>query len=202
MIQSLSMKTISCFIITFISLQTFAVASSTQSSCIEVSKSVLFMKAVATFNQKYAEFIEDEFDKGQYSHYDMEKLLRDKQGLLPNSLCSGDIQLSIKEYINQIQRNCLQQPNEDEIKTYIREIGVDAGGKGITSIYDSVIKTSKTSLESLEQAIGGHPKCDHKKEYLKMIDNINTNESPQKICLEILQIVNKAKLDKVNCPTK
>jgi hypothetical protein len=106
------------FLATFIllfSLSSFASENSNAGlNCLKTSKFVLFSKAINTISLRYDDHITTQFDNGHYNSFEYTQLKTDKTSLLPKTLCSEDIKISIKEFTKSIKKNCLQQANIDE----------------------------------------------------------------------------------------
>lgn len=168
-------------------------------SCLQTSRFVLFTKAINTIEGNYQNYLTEQFDRGHYSSFEYTKLKSNKSSLLPKSLCTEDIVMSIKEFTKAIKKNCLQQANNEEVKIYTREIASDISNEQVKTTYDSLNKAIPAAIEELKDTTNSFNKCNKKDSYIRKISSVNMYAHPKSICYRIIDIINQAKTDKSNC---
>lgn len=192
------------FLVTFILLTSSILAHAEEKNigltCLQTSRFVMFTKAINTIESNYADHMTEQFNSGHYSSFEYNKIKKDKISLLPKSLCSEDIIMSIKEFTKAIRKNCLQQTNQEDIKLYTREIASDIIGSNIKTTKESLHKSIPAALNELKDSVNAFNKCNREKSYIRKISSINMYGSSKKICFNIIDIMNQAKRDKSQCP--
>lgn len=188
------------FILFTISFQTLAEEKNVGLTCLQTSRFVLFTKAINTIETNYEAHVTEQFNSGHYSSFEFNKIRKDKISLLPKSLCSEDIVISIKEFTKAIKKNCLQQTNQEDIKLYTREIASDISGASIKTTKESLHKSIPAAINELKDSVKSFNKCNREKSYIRKISSINMYGSSKKICYNIIDIMNQAKRDKSQCP--
>jgi hypothetical protein len=191
------------FLATFIllfSLSSFASEDSNAGlNCLKTSKFVLFSKAINTISLRYDDHITTQFDNGHYNSFEYTQLKTDKTSLLPKTLCSEDIKISIKEFTKSIKKNCLQQANIDEVKLYTREIASDVSGNDVRRTSDSISKAIPAAIHELKNSVNAFNKCNKEDRYVRKISSIDMYSNADSICFKIIDIMNQARKDKTAC---
>ena len=167
--------------------------------CLKTSRFVLFTKGLLSIDNKYENYINEQFSQGLYSEFEIDKLRKEKVAQIPNSICNDEISMSISEFINLIKYNCIKQESVDEIKTYTREIASDLSETRIKNTFESLNKVKKTALKDLENSLDSFNKCSKKLGYASDISAINLNVHSTMVCKQIVSIINQARADRSKC---
>lgn len=194
------MKTLAVLLTIFLFNSPLLQAKSLDSKeCMLNAKAVLFQKSIYAFSQKFKEEIKQKSLQNLYTDYEVQKILSDDTFLYSKDLCQGGIILSIKEFVHTLNENCLSQNIEFDVKDFnlvlLNELSdkyIKYSGSGETirksRIKKHLIEMSKKSFQ-----------CSDIQLSIKSVLNLDINEAPEKVCENLLTILNTQKSSYLSC---